>query len=58
MTLKETLQEAYLDWVNNFLTDEKFAEHYGLTHEEALAVIRLGHNIHERMVQFHKGVKQ
>jgi hypothetical protein len=31
--------EIYLDFVNNFLTVEKFAEHYGMTEKEAQALI-------------------
>lgn len=32
----------YLDWVNNFLTVEKFAEHYNMTVEHASDIIRIG----------------
>ena len=31
--------EMYLDWLNNFLTVEKFAEYYGLTVQRAKALI-------------------
>lgn len=30
-TLKEQMHAAYLDYVNNFLTIEKFAESYGIS---------------------------
>ncbi len=31
--------ELYLDYVNNFLTVSKFAEHYGLSETKALSII-------------------
>ncbi len=34
--------KMYLDWVNNFLTVERFAEYYGLSVEEASKVIDEG----------------
>lgn len=33
-------ETAYLDYVNNFLTVEKFAEHYGISEKEALNLIQ------------------
>ena len=53
-TLKETIQEAYLDYVNNYLTITTFAEHKGLTYDEAEALIRLGRGVHERIVEENK----
>lgn len=35
--------KLYLDWVNNFLTVERFAEYYNMTQEQAEEVIDLGH---------------
>lgn len=37
--------EMYLDYVNNFLTVEKFAEHYGITLESAQFIIDTGRAI-------------
>ncbi len=31
-TLKQQMHAAYLDYVNNFITVEKFAEHYGISY--------------------------
>lgn len=39
--------QAFLDWKNNFLTLAKFAEHYGITHVEALRIISAGRKLHE-----------
>ena len=33
-------RELYLDWVNNFLTVERFAEYYGMHPRAALALIQ------------------
>lgn len=41
-------QEMYLDWVNNFLTVEAFAEHYGITIESAEKIIKDGKEVNER----------
>ena len=46
MTLKNTLIEVYLDWVNDFLTVERFAEYYGLTVEQADALLRVCKSIY------------
>ena len=40
---KSRWPELYLDWVNNFLTIEHFAEHYSMTVEHAKEIIE-----HER----------
>jgi hypothetical protein len=38
---RDYLTEIYLDWVNNYLTIEKFAEHNGLTDEQAITLLHL-----------------
>ena len=35
----KTARELYLDYVNNFLTVTRFADHCGMTRAEALALI-------------------
>lgn len=47
MTLKNELIEIYLDWVNNFLSPEGFADYYGLTEEQARTLIDLSRSIYE-----------
>ena len=52
-TVLETEKEyrdVYLDWVNNFLTVEKFATYYGWSKETALQMIAEGRDLHERFV--------
>lgn len=45
--MREKLAEIYLDWVNNYLTLETFADHYGLHLDEAAALVHLAKTIHE-----------
>jgi hypothetical protein len=45
------LTEYFLDWFNNFLTVERFAEYYGLTEPVANRVISWGRKLHERGVE-------
>ena len=47
MITREALRAEYLDWVNNYLTPEKFAEHRGLTEEEGQALIALSQSAFE-----------
>ena len=58
MTLKEHLHEAYLDYVNNFLTVEKFAEHYGITHFMAMQLIDDMREYHEFLAGIEKAKKE
>lgn len=37
--------ELYLDWRNNFLTVEAFAEHHGLGLDTAQQIIHLGRTV-------------
>jgi len=41
------LNEIYLDYLNNYLTIEKFAEHNGITTGMARELISIGRYIHE-----------
>lgn len=38
----EEIIAIYLDWVNNFLSLDKFAEHYGIDEIDAHEIIELG----------------
>ena len=53
-TLKETIQDSYLEYVNDYLTITTYADHKGLTYDEAEALIRLGRQLHERIVEENK----
>lgn len=49
------LKEMYLDYVNNFITVDKFGCHYDLKYTDALHVINLGKSIHETDIQMSEG---
>lgn len=38
----ETCERVYLDWVNNFITIQAFADHYGVSIREARRLIARG----------------
>lgn len=43
--LRDTLINLYLDWRNNYLTVAKFAEHNGLTVEQADKLLNLARKV-------------
>ena len=43
--MREILIKVYLDRVNNYLTDEKFAEHNGLSVDHAVKLIELAKSV-------------
>lgn len=49
--MKKILQNIFMDWFNNFLTVECFANHYGFTEEKAMRVIALGRKVHNQKVE-------
>ena len=55
--MKEILIGFYLEYVNDFLTVERFAEHHEISPEQALIVINLGRELHEANVAFLKSQK-
>ena len=48
---KEMLADMYLDWFNNFLTYERYAEYYSISVDEAKQVINLGRTYHNQRVE-------
>lgn len=46
--MNKQLEAIYLDWVNDYLTIERFAEDYQLTVSEATELIHMLKNVHER----------
>lgn len=51
------LQEAYLDYVNNYISVLKFAADYGMTEAMAKATIEKGAAAHEAFVAWYKEVR-
>jgi len=58
MTLKEQLHAAYLDYVNNFITIERFAEHYGISEELARLLVSDMREYHEFLASIEKAKKE
>lgn len=52
----DRIQELYLDYVNNFLSVERFAEYYNMSERKANRTIELGRQVHERRVKQFKQV--
>ena len=50
----KALRELYLDYVNNYLTVAKFAEHNGMTNAQAHAIIDIGRELHGKYVELNK----
>lgn len=41
------IEDMYLEWFNNYLTTEKFAEHYNLSIAEVENILDLGRKINQ-----------
>ena len=44
--LRNSLNDIYLTWVNDYLTIERFAEHHGITLAQAMTLIDLAREIY------------
>ena len=49
--MKNKLETLYLDWFNNFMTVERFAEYYEMPVDKAHRVIRIGRCLNHRRSQ-------
>lgn len=52
--MKKQIIDAFLDYFNNFITLEKFAEYYGISESAAKKIIDAGREMHENEVAFQK----
>ena len=50
--LRDYLADVYLEWVNNFLTIERFAEYYGLDEADAKQLLAIAKKSHEQRVEY------
>jgi hypothetical protein len=55
--LKKQLADLALDYFNNYLSIEKFAEHNELTVNQASELIELGKELHEERVTYFKTIE-
>lgn len=53
MTLKQIIREFFLDYTNNYLTIERFAEDKGISETDAKTIIRLGKKYHNELCKLH-----
>lgn len=58
MSIQKQLIELYLDRINNFLTIDKFAEHYNLNSLHAMMLLSIGEELHEENAEFYKQFNQ
>ena len=56
--LRDYLADLYLDWVNNFLSIERFAEYYGLDDDDARALLEIAKKSHEQRVEYLKFLEE
>lgn len=47
MTSRSYLESIWLDFFNNYLTPEKYADHHHITTAQAMELIRLARNVYE-----------
>jgi hypothetical protein len=50
---REALQGIFLDFMNNYITAERYAEDMGLHINECLNLIAVGRKVHEQIVKDH-----
>lgn len=55
--LEKLLQKMYLERYNNYLTNRKFAMDYNIPFEEVDELLRVGREVHERLVRKYKQEK-
>lgn len=57
MKTPKKLADMYLEFVNDWLTVERFAEHYGYPVKQAIRVLEIGKALHEERVRFYNKYK-
>jgi hypothetical protein len=45
--MKTKIENMYLDWFNNFLTIEAFADYYELSTPKALRILSIGYHLNQ-----------
>jgi hypothetical protein len=58
MSIQKQLIELHLDYLNNFLTIDKFSEYYNLNSIHAMMLLNIGKELHEENAEFYKQFKQ
>lgn len=47
--MRTKIEAMYLDWLNNFLTIDAFADYYEISKFKALRVIKIGRHLNEKI---------
>jgi len=47
--MKEQLAKFYLQYLNDFLTVEKFAAYHGMSEQDATKLVEMGRKFHEEL---------
>jgi hypothetical protein len=45
--MKTKIENMYLDWFNNFLTIDEFADYYEISRFKALRIISIGYHLNK-----------
>ena len=51
MTIQQTIQALYLEYLNNFLTVERFAEYHNLSMVDAQTLVNMGREFHREATE-------
>ena len=54
--MKTTIANFYLEFINNYLTIDKFASVHDMAYDDALLLLALGKNFHEERVAIYKNI--
>ena len=49
--LSEQLADLYLDWLNNYIGVDKFAEHNQISEQDAITLLSMGKEYHNNRVE-------
>lgn len=56
--ITESAEKIYLEYLNSFLTIERFAEHYGISTDNAEKLIRVCKDIREEEIELKNNLKK
>lgn len=56
--IKESAEKIYLEYLNSFLTIERFAEHYDISTDNAERLIRVCKDIREEEIELKNNLKK
>ena len=54
--MRDKLIGWYLEWVNHYMTVDAFAEHHGISRDQALIVIKMGRDLHQENIRLRQSL--